>query len=86
MGKLLLLTRSQAEFPSKLPSKRPISDACVDDQAEGAIDAAVKIQRSVSMKSVSEGSDSSIKTQVDGKLRMLNVEIVSGRRSGISFR
>jgi hypothetical protein len=38
------------------------------------------------MKSVSEGSDSSIKTQVDGKLRMLNVEIVSGRRSGISFR
>ena len=86
MGKLILLSRSPVEFPTKMPSKRSISEACVDDQAEGAIDAAVKIQRSVSMKSVSEGSDSSTKTQVDGKLRMLDVGLVSSRRLGISFR
>ena len=86
MGKLLLLTRSPVEFPSKLPTKRSLSEACVDDRAEGSIDATVKIRRSVSMKSVSEGSDSSTKTHVDGKLRMLNVEIVSSRRLGISFR
>jgi len=76
MGKLILLDRQQAVFPTK--AKRSLSEAQVDKHAE------VQIQRCASLKSVS--SDSSLKTEVDGKLRMLSVGIVSSSRRGISFR
>ena len=76
MGKMLLLTRSPAEFPTK---KRPAPN---DEMAEES--RAKRVERCPSDGSLA--SDVSARTVVESKLRFIDVRPPPAIRPGIQFR